>query len=178
MEKKTPKMKGKTIIMQVIPISAVLLSYTLLILLMPSKSQVIQRIYAFALLFAAAVYDIRTNEVPLAVCAGLISLALIYAVIFSWNFAAVITAVLIMALLMAVRLANGKIIGMGDVLLLGFSIIMLSIEEILRFVFLTFLFSSILGIILTIKRCQIKDTVVPLVPCIAAAFIIQYLLKY
>ncbi|MDI9482620.1 MAG: A24 family peptidase [Bacillota bacterium] len=178
MEKKTLKMTGKTVTIQVILIFAVLLSFTILILLTPSKSQIVQRLYASVFLVAAAIYDIRTNEVPLVVCIGLMSLALIYAVIFSWDFAAVGTAGLIMVLLMAVRLVNRKTIGMGDVLLLGFSIIMLSINEILRFVFLTFLFSSISGIVLSIKRRRFKDAAVPLAPCIAAAFITQCLLKY
>ena len=176
MEKKTLKMTGKIAVLQVTLISAVLMTYTLLILLMPSKAQVIQRLYAFVFLAAAAISDIRTNEIPVAVCIGLISLTLIYAVIFSLDFAALITAVLITALLTVVHLTNKKIIGMGDVMLLGLSIIILSIDAILGFVFLTFLFSSILGIILSIKSQKFKDAVVPLAPCIAAAFIIQCLI--
>jgi hypothetical protein len=75
------KMTGKTVTIQVILIFAVLLSFTILILLTPSKSQIVQRLYASVFLVAAAIYDIRTNEVPLVVCIGLMSLALIYAVI-------------------------------------------------------------------------------------------------
>lgn len=177
MEKKILKMPSKTVILQITFIFALSLPYMLLILLIPSKAQIIQRLFASAFLISAAISDIRINEVPLASCIGLINLALINAVIFSLDFAAVVTAVILTALLLVVRLVKRETIGMGDVLLLGFSITMLSIDEILRFVFLTFLFSSVLGIILSIKKRKFKNVAVPLAPCIAAAFIIQYLLR-
>ncbi|HAA25588.1 MAG TPA: hypothetical protein DCE11_05645 [Ruminiclostridium sp.] len=177
MEKKTLKMTGKTAVIQIILFIALILSYTLLVSLVPLKSRVVQRSYAFVFLIAAAIYDIRTNEIPLSVCAGMISLALIYSVIYLWDIAALIAAVVITVLLLAVSLAGRGIIGTGDALLLGSSVMMLSVQEILGFLFLTFLLSSVLGVILSIKMCKFKDAVVPLAPCIAVAFIIRCLLR-
>jgi|GEM_PF-695338 len=175
MGKKVSKTAGKTAVIQVIILVALLLSYTLLILFMPPISKAIQKLYAFILLTATAISDIRTKEIPLAVCAGVIYLALIYSFIYSWDLAALITAVVITALLLAVRFAGGKIIGAGDALMLGSSVMMLSIDEILGFLFLTFLFSSVYGVVLAIKRRRFQDAVVPLAPCIAAAFVMRCL---
>ena len=106
MEKMTLKMTGKTAVIQIILFIALILSYTLLVSLVPLKSRVVQRSYAFVFLIAAAIYDIRTNEIPLSVCAGMISLALIYSVIYLWDIAALIAAVVITVLLLAVSLAG------------------------------------------------------------------------
>lgn len=177
MKKKTLKMTGKTVVIHAVLMIAILFSYTLLIALIPSKAQVIQRLYVCAFLVSAAISDIRSGRIPFVVCIGLINLSLVYAVFFSLNFAAVITGIIITVLLLAVRLISKEAIGTGDVLLVGFSIMILPIDEILGFIFLTFLFSSILGIIMSIKRRKFMNAVVPLAPCIATAFIMQSLLR-
>lgn len=151
---------------------ALLFIYTATILLMPSAARLLQIISVLILLCAATVYDISQNQIPLLICVGILLVNIIYSVLVEWNYKKWLTAALTIFVLLVILVMNNKAIGLGDVLLLGFSVLALPFENILMFLFMTFLLSSVYGLIKGIKQKRFIGIMVPLAPCITLSFLI------
>ena len=150
---------------------AVLLGYIGLILLTPSTAYRIQIIAVFLLLCIAAVYDILKSLIPLFTCIGVLLINIVNAIFDRWDYRTWLAASLIIVILSLTLIIGKKSIGLGDILLLGFSVPALPFENILIFMFLTFVLSSIFGLIKGIKKRKFKGTTIPLAPCIALSFL-------
>lgn len=172
MWKRTKVKTNKRMILQGGISAAGLITYVLLLLFIPSRPRILCVIYTALFLVAAAVYDIRTRQIPIGICLMTGFTGILYSFFSMWNIINIITCVVILTVFFIIHLLSRKTIGSGDLLLLGFPILSLFFEDILLYLFLTFFFSGILGLVDVIKGHKMKDIAIPLAPCITFAFII------
>ncbi len=150
--------------------------HILLMKLYPAHAHLFEKTATALLLCGASVYDIRTAGIPITTIAGMISINIIYPLVCSWEANVLFISGLPVLVLFIIYFINRNVIGPGDILLLGAAMPALTPVEIFGFLFLCFSFSSVVGIIMGIKRKKIKGTIIPLAPCIALAFFIRALI--
>jgi prepilin signal peptidase PulO-like enzyme (type II secretory pathway) len=120
---------------------------------------------------AASFEDIQEKQIPIIVLGGIFVINVIRSVFFTGNCVIWVAAAVFSAVMLCVHLIKRDAVGLGDIMLLGLGISSLTIENILSFLFLSFVFSSIYGIIqIALKRDQ-KAAAVPMAPCITLAWI-------
>ncbi|NLY19470.1 MAG: hypothetical protein GX045_11210, partial [Clostridiaceae bacterium] len=115
--------------------------------------------------------------IPLFLCIGVLLINIFYSVFYEWDLGAWIAGAIIILALSAIFIINKKAIGTGDILILGFSVPAMPLPNLFMFLFLTFMMSSVLGLIKGIKAGKFTGTTIPLAPCIAFSFFIVALLN-
>lgn len=177
-QKKQPrlKQKDKNRIKQYGIAVTLILIFTVLILLFPKAAHIIRAVSIFLLLCEASLYDIVKNEIPVHTCVGAAIVNIIYSVCNTWEFRLWISGILVVVVLSLLFFINRGGIGIGDILLLGISIPAVPIKNIVIFLFITFFLSAMTGIIKSIRKKKLTGTVIPLVPCITASFVIANLI--
>ena len=155
-----------------IVVFAVLLVYIVLVILNPSTAYMIQNLAVFLLLCVAAVYDIFKNQIPLFICICVLLINIFNAVLYEWDYRVWLFGFFVILVLTMILMIGKKSIGLGDVLLLGFSVPAVPFENIVIFMFLTFMLSSIFGLVKGMKKRKFKGTTIPLAPCIALSFLV------
>lgn len=145
--------------------------YIVLALLNLSKTYMIHSLAVFLLLCVAAVYDILKKQIPLFICICVLLINIVNAVLYEWDHRVWLFGFIVILVLTMVLMVGKKSIGLGDVLLLGFSVPAVPFENIVIFLFLTFVLSSIFGLVRGIKKRKFKGTTIPLTPCIALSFL-------
>jgi len=154
-----------------VPALAVVLYMTARFLL-PEAEDVIRKLIIAVLLVTASVHDIFVKKIPVYVCIAILFINVIYSLTdcfipASWVFSAVS-----FLLLIAVYFINRDLIGLGDILLLTVCIQSMSPVGIMKFLFLAFTFSFLLGVLKCIRKGSMKKVSVPMAPCIASAFLL------
>ncbi|MDD4296677.1 MAG: hypothetical protein PHC69_06930 [Ruminiclostridium sp.] len=150
---------------------AVLLVYIVVVLLNPSTTYMIQSLAVFLLLCIAAVYDILKNQIPLLICICILLINIVNAVLYECDYRVWLFGFIVILVLTLIFIIGKKSIGLGDVLLLGFSVPAVPLENIVIFLFLTFVLSSIFGLVKGLKKRKFKGITIPLAPCIALSFL-------
>jgi len=170
------KLSNKTKAYKIIAV-ILLVIYTLVIIFYPPEARLFQIIYVFLLLCAASAYDIVKNRIPLFLCIGVLLINAIYSVFGEWDYRIWLAGSIIILILSALFAVNKNAIGLGDVLILGFSAPAIPLDNLFTFLFLTFMLSSISGLIKGIMKRKFTGTTIPLVPCIAFSFFIVTLIN-
>jgi len=165
------KEKNKSKIYMIIA-AASLFVYLFVIITYPAVARLLQVIYVFFLLCAASYYDILMNGIPVFLCVGVLLVNIFYSALCGWDYRGWLAGAVVILILLAILVINKKAIGLGDILIIGFLIPALTLSDLFLFLFLTFLLSSVFGLIKGIKIRKFTGTTVPLAPCIAISFII------
>lgn len=152
--------------------------YAVAAFLFPQIERTFHSLVIILLMLAASWVDIREKQIPLTCLLGVFVINTFHSLFFSGGLTAWAVGFLFSALLMVVRLIKKDAIGMGDILLLGVLISALEVENILMFLFLSFLCSSVVGILLLLVKRDVKSTMVPMAPCMTIAFIAGTIIRW
>lgn len=155
-----------------------LLIYLFVIIYYPTFARLFRIIYVTILLCLASVYDILESRIPLCLCIGVLLVNVLYAVFCEWDYLFWLASAAVILALMIIYVIDKKAIGLGDILILGFSTPALPFSNLLMFLLLTFVISSVLGLIKGIKTGKFAGTMIPLAPCMAFSFFVVALLDY
>jgi prepilin signal peptidase PulO-like enzyme (type II secretory pathway) len=152
---------------------AVVLSmlYTVIALLLPASEKSLHILVILILMVAASFEDIKEKQIPFILIGGIFVINVIRSVFFTGDYVIWVAAAAFSAVMLCVHLIKRDAVGLGDIMLLGLGISSLAIEDILSFLFLSFLFSSIYGIIQIVLKKEQKGSAVPMAPCITLAWI-------
>jgi len=172
MTKKIYKKSASVILYRVIPPAAGIL-YAAAAVFIPVFEKEMRIIIIAVLLVIVSVSDILEHKIPLTACAVIFSINLVFSVVVYYNPVSWIVSMFLFTVLMTVYLVNRSLIGLGDILLITVCVQSLMPENILKFLFLTFVFSAVSGLFTSCRAKSLKNVFVPASPCIAAAFLLQ-----
>lgn len=144
--------------------------YFIVALAFPSSEKTTHTLVTFLLLASASYEDIRENRIPVIILCGLFITGIIHSFLSMEKPIGWVIAAAFSALLLAVHLIKKEAVGVGDILLLGLCISSLALENILSFLFISFLLPAIYGIVLIALRRN-KEGGVPMAPCITLAWL-------
>jgi Flp pilus assembly protein protease CpaA len=151
--------------------------YTSLGLLFPSAEKMVHKCIITLFLLVASYNDVKDREFPVLICIVILIVNIIHTLFVPEVFKGWIAGMTGILFLLLVHFVNQKTIGIGDIILLGLCMSTLLIKDILNFLFLSFFFSSVYGVVLGIFKKKVKDLAVPLVPSISLAFMLTALLS-
>lgn len=166
------KPMSKNTVLQIVLIVAFLLLYMSSAVFFSQAEEIVRRILVLLILLIASAQDICQKEISILLCLGILAMNIAHAFFFSWDLTIWIAAAIVILILFIVHFINRKTIGIGDILLMGFCIATLHSENILLFLFLSFFFSSFVGVVLGLKEKKMRGLTVPLAPCITLAFLV------
>lgn len=147
-----------------------LILYLLVLILSPETAEKARKTIVIIILAITAIYDIREHKVPIFVCLAMLGINLLYAIIFEFNLISWTISFVVSAALLIIYTANKSLIGSGDIILVALCIQALLPEDVFKFLFLAFSFSSAFGLLKCFKAKKIKDISVPMSPSMAIAF--------
>ncbi|MBP7177071.1 MAG: prepilin peptidase [Thermoclostridium sp.] len=151
------------------PVIAML--YTIAVFIFPYSENLLYILACIVLMAAASWADIKEKQIPVVVLGSIFIINIFHSVFFIGNYSSWVVAAVFSALLLGVHLIKKDAIGTGDIMLLGLGISSLAAENILLFLFLSFILSSIVGIVLLAVKKNLKAIAVPMAPCITLAWI-------
>ncbi|NLO38848.1 MAG: hypothetical protein GX115_05185 [Ruminiclostridium sp.] len=123
------------------------------------------------LMTAASFADIQKNQIPAVALGGYFVINIVRSAFFIGSFSSWVIAAVFSAVLFGVHLIKKNAIGTGDIMMLGLGISSLAAQSTLPFLFLSFLLSSLYGIVLLVVQKNRKTIAVPMAPCITIAWI-------
>lgn len=147
-------------------------------LVFPAAGRMAHKIVIALLLAEAALSDIREKQFPLAVCFGILAANIIHSFLNYWDLPSWIAGAITSLILLVIYFGGRKMIGAGDVLLLGACVTSLPCGDILCFLFLSFFISSIYGAAFGILKKKMREMTVPFAPFVTSAFIITNFINY
>lgn len=145
-------------------------SYMVLALGFPSSEKTMHALVTLLLLASASYEDIRENRIPVTIIFSMLITGIIHSIFFADNRIAWVMAIVFSALMLAIHLMKKEAVGVGDIMLLGLCMSSLNLGSILGFLFLSFLLSSVCGIMLIALKRNRKSGV-PMAPCITLAWL-------
>lgn len=140
-------------------------------ILLPPSEIILHKLLVTLLMLLASYEDIRKKEFSVAICCVIFLINALHSIFYSHDYFIWIVAAVLVFFLLVIHFINQKIIGIGDITLLGLCISAILIEHILIFLFLSFFLSAIVGVVIGISKKNMKDLTVPMVPCITLAFV-------
>jgi len=149
-----------------------LILYLVVMFVLPETEEEARKVLIIIILIISSIFDIREQKVPLLVCTAILGINIMHAVFVMFNLTSWIISIVLSAILLTVYVINKDLIGLGDIILVALCVQSLLPGDTLKFLFLTFAFSTFYGLIKCIKAKSVKNIAVPLSPCIALAFIL------
>lgn len=149
--------------------------YTVISLILPHSEKIVHGVVTLLLLAASSYIDIRENHISVIIICGISVASIIHNVFFTQDSSVWVIAAAFSAFLLVIHLVKRDAVGVGDIMLLGLSISGLAVENILSFLFVSFLLSSAYGIVLIALKKNHKAGV-PMAPCITLAWLTVFLL--
>lgn len=161
------------IVLNAAALGVVLSVYILTIFLCKGIERQVRDLLIIIILSVTSVYDIRENKVPLFALLGILGINLLRTTFIFFDLTTYLICLVVLAVLFVFYTINKSLIGLGDILLISFCVQALLSEIVLSFLFTTFLFSSIVGLVKCMREKDFRGVSIPMTPCIAAAFLFQ-----
>jgi len=171
MLKKVNDKRMKIIINVSVPV-IVYVIYTAAVFLLPMVEDEVRKIEIIIMLAIASISDIRTQNIPLTACIAILGINVIRSVLVLFYAMSWITSFVVLVIFIAIYAINKDLIGLGDIFLAAVCVQSLMPEDIIKFLFMAFAFSSFIGFFKCLKTKSLSNITVPMSPCVAVSFLL------